>query len=201
VSTSKIERPRGTHDVLPAEQPQWRRVTSEIERLCALYGYHAVTTPVFEDTALFERTSGLADGIYTFTTSLPVPDGRADEVAADLHRIGGRFRWYGSAAGWVARVLVGRLAGERLHRRRAPVVAPGALVDWWTVERAEPNVLVLQGAGWFPGEAWLGYRVEGDRLDQVAALRPKGIPGFLYWKLLVPIHHIAFAQMARRRVR
>ena len=35
----KIERPRGTHDVIPSEQPLWRRVTSEIERLCALYGY------------------------------------------------------------------------------------------------------------------------------------------------------------------
>jgi len=72
VSTSKIERPRGTHDVIPAEQPQWRRVTSEIERLCALYGYHAVTTPVFEDTALFERTSGQGSDVvqkemYTFT--------------------------------------------------------------------------------------------------------------------------------------
>jgi histidyl-tRNA synthetase len=34
----KFEAPRGTHDVLPAEQPRWRQVTDEIERLCALYG-------------------------------------------------------------------------------------------------------------------------------------------------------------------
>jgi histidyl-tRNA synthetase len=68
----KIERPRGTHDVLPAEQPLWRRVTSEIERLCALYGYRPITTPVFEDTALFERTSGAGSDVvqkemYTFS--------------------------------------------------------------------------------------------------------------------------------------
>ena len=67
----KIERPRGTHDVIPAEQPLWRRVTSEIERLCALYGYRPITTPVFEDTALFERTSGAGSDVvqkemYTF---------------------------------------------------------------------------------------------------------------------------------------
>jgi hypothetical protein len=55
--------------------------------------------------------------------------------------------------------------------------------------------------GWFPGEAWLGYRVEDDRLHQVAAFRPKGIAGFLYWKLLMPVHRIAFARMARRRLR
>ena len=68
----KIERPRGTHDVTPSEQPLWRRVTSEIERLCALYGYRPITTPVFEDTALFERTSGAGSDVvqkemYTFS--------------------------------------------------------------------------------------------------------------------------------------
>jgi len=68
---ARIERPRGTHDVTPAEQPLWRRITSEIERLCALYGYRPIATPVFEDTALFERTSGAGSDVvqkemYTF---------------------------------------------------------------------------------------------------------------------------------------
>ncbi len=67
----KIEAPRGTHDVLPAEQPLWRRVTGEMERLCALYGYRRIQTPVFEDTELFARTSGRGSDIvqkemYTF---------------------------------------------------------------------------------------------------------------------------------------
>lgn len=56
--SGRIERPRGTHDVLPAEQPLWRRVTGELERLCDLYAYRPISTPVFEDTALFARTSG-----------------------------------------------------------------------------------------------------------------------------------------------
>ena len=69
---SKIERPRGPHDVIPSEQPLWRRVTSELERLCSLYGYRPITTPVFEDTALFERTSGVGSDVvqkemYTFS--------------------------------------------------------------------------------------------------------------------------------------
>ena len=68
----RIERPRGTHDVMPDEQPLWRRVTWEIERLCGLYGYRPITTPVFEDTALFERTSGAGSDVvqkemYTFS--------------------------------------------------------------------------------------------------------------------------------------
>ena len=56
--SGKIERPRGTHDVVPREMPLWQRVTSEVEYLCALYGYRKVLTPVFEDTALFARTAG-----------------------------------------------------------------------------------------------------------------------------------------------
>jgi len=67
----RIERPRGTHDIVPAEQPLWRRVTGELERLCALYGYRPIQTPVFEDTALFARTSGQGSDVvqkemYTF---------------------------------------------------------------------------------------------------------------------------------------
>jgi histidyl-tRNA synthetase len=70
--SGKIERPRGTHDILPSEQPRWRQVRSEFERLCALYGYRPIQTPVFEDTELFVRTSGLGSDVvtkemYTFT--------------------------------------------------------------------------------------------------------------------------------------
>jgi len=68
---TKLDRPRGTHDVLPPEQPLWRLAVGEAERLCALYGYRPIMTPVFEDTALFERTSGSGSDVvqkemYTF---------------------------------------------------------------------------------------------------------------------------------------
>ena len=68
---SPIERPRGTHDVVPAEMPRWRSVTDELMRLCGLYGYRQIVTPVFEDTALFARTSGAGSDVvqkemYTF---------------------------------------------------------------------------------------------------------------------------------------
>ena len=67
----KFEAPRGTHDVLPAEQPLWQRVVGEFERICSLYGYRRIETPVFEDTDLFARTSGAGSDVvqkemYTF---------------------------------------------------------------------------------------------------------------------------------------
>ena len=67
----KFEAPRGTHDILPSDQPLWERVTEEAERLCALYGYRRIVTPGFEDTELFVRTSGGGSDVvqkemYTF---------------------------------------------------------------------------------------------------------------------------------------
>jgi histidyl-tRNA synthetase len=67
----KFEAPRGTHDILPSEQPRWRGVIGEAERLCALYGYRRIDTPAFEDTDLFRRTSGHGSDVvqkemYTF---------------------------------------------------------------------------------------------------------------------------------------
>ena len=67
-----FEAPRGTHDILPSEQPLWRLVTGEAERLCALYGYRPIQTPGIEDTGVFERTSGQGSDVvhkemYTFT--------------------------------------------------------------------------------------------------------------------------------------
>jgi len=67
----KFEAPRGTHDILPSQQPLWRRVTGEAQRLCALYGYRKIVTPAVEDTELFVRTSGQGSDVvqkemYTF---------------------------------------------------------------------------------------------------------------------------------------
>jgi histidyl-tRNA synthetase len=67
----KIEAPRGTHDVLAKDWPHWERIVRQAKRLCALYGYAAMTTPVFEDTELFQRTAGTGSDVvqkemYTF---------------------------------------------------------------------------------------------------------------------------------------
>jgi histidyl-tRNA synthetase len=68
---SRFEAPRGTHDILPSEQPLWRRVTGEMETVCALYGYRRIDTPGIEDTDLILRTSGAGSDVvqketYTF---------------------------------------------------------------------------------------------------------------------------------------
>jgi histidyl-tRNA synthetase len=103
-----FEAPRGTHDILPSEQPLWRLVTGEAEHLCSLYGYRPIQTPTFEDTALFLRTSGEGSDVvhkemYTFTDrgdrSLTLrPEGTAPIARAylehGLHREGQPVKLY-----------------------------------------------------------------------------------------------------------
>jgi histidyl-tRNA synthetase len=67
---SKFQAPRGTHDVLPSDQLWWR-VVRTIEEQCTQYAWSRISTPGFEDTGLFERTSGEASDVvhkemYTF---------------------------------------------------------------------------------------------------------------------------------------
>ena len=152
-------------------------------------------------SSLFGRRDGLVDGVYTVVIEVAVLPDVARAIALDLGAIGGSFDWYGAASGWAVRLMLGRLAGERLRRRRPDAVVAGALVDWWRIFRAEDEQLILSSIGWFSGDAWLGYRVGQTSLRQVAAFRPRGIPGTLYWKLLGPIHRVVFGRMAGHRVR
>ena len=67
----KIEAPRGTLDVLPADQPRRQAVLRAADETAALGGYGRIVTPTFEDTELFARTSGAGSDVvhtemYTF---------------------------------------------------------------------------------------------------------------------------------------
>jgi histidyl-tRNA synthetase len=68
--SEKFQTPRGTHDVLPSDANWWHLVRV-MEEVAALYGWGRIQTPGFEDTGLFERTSGEASDVvhkemYTF---------------------------------------------------------------------------------------------------------------------------------------
>jgi histidyl-tRNA synthetase len=50
--------PRGTRDLLPTETPTWTRLERLAADLAARYGYRRIDTPLFEQTAVFERGIG-----------------------------------------------------------------------------------------------------------------------------------------------
>ncbi len=54
----KYQIPRGTYDILPEQSYKWQKVISAFRELAAAFGYEEISTPVFEQAALFERSSG-----------------------------------------------------------------------------------------------------------------------------------------------
>ena len=54
----RLTAPRGTHDVLPDDQPYWDLVLGAATRVARRYGYRRIDTPVFEDAAVWLRTTG-----------------------------------------------------------------------------------------------------------------------------------------------
>lgn len=68
-----FQSPRGTHDILPADQPLWEKVRQSIRQLSRFYGFDRIDTPHFEDTDLFTRGVGQSTDIvskqmYSFKT-------------------------------------------------------------------------------------------------------------------------------------
>lgn len=152
------------------------------------------------EATVMDRESGLLDGIYTERIEIPIDEALESQLDDDFDRIGGDLDWYGLDSAWRIRMWVGRLFGERWRLRRPEAVEPDAAVDWWRVVERSPNALVLRAEGWFFGEGWLGWRVQDGVLIQVGILRPKGVLGFLYWKILQPVHRKVFRLQAEHRV-
>lgn len=56
---------RGTHDILPEEMRRHRAVVEAARRLAERYGYHEMSTPVFEFTEVFQRSLGETSDVVT----------------------------------------------------------------------------------------------------------------------------------------
>jgi len=90
--STKIQAPRGTLDVLPADSWKWQVVERIARETSALYAFAEIRTPTFEHTELFHRGVGETSDIvhketYTFTDrgdrSLTLrPEGTAGVVRA-----------------------------------------------------------------------------------------------------------------------
>ncbi|OHA09578.1 MAG: hypothetical protein A3A44_03175 [Candidatus Sungbacteria bacterium RIFCSPLOWO2_01_FULL_60_25] len=68
-----FQSPRGTHDILPADQVIWEKVRDSMRALSSFYGFERIETPHFEDTDLFiagvgRNTDIVAKETYSFKT-------------------------------------------------------------------------------------------------------------------------------------
>lgn len=128
-----------------------------------------------------------------------------DRVFAEVERLGGDAGWPSADPLWRLRGRIDRLAGGvgmRGRRRDAERLGVGDVVDFWRVEALErPRLLRLRAEMRLPGVAWLQFSVEptatGSRLLQLASFDPRGLAGYAYWYLLLPIHLPIFRGMVR----
>lgn len=58
MATLKIQRPKGTQDVVPSQMYKWNTVEGIVKDTASAYGFREIRIPTFEDTALFVRSVG-----------------------------------------------------------------------------------------------------------------------------------------------
>ncbi len=63
-----IARPKGTVDILPGESEKWVRLEERIRKVCKLYNFKELRTPIFESSELFHRDSNDVSDMVTKET-------------------------------------------------------------------------------------------------------------------------------------
>ncbi|MGI4741476.1 MAG: SDR family oxidoreductase [Janthinobacterium lividum] len=132
------------------------------------------------------------------------------EVLDNIWRIGGDRGWYKTDWLWRIRGLMDKLVGGvglRRGRRSPNHLRAGDPLDFWRVlvaDRAAKRLL-LYAEMKLPGEAWLQFRIvdnpDGSHtLEQLAAYRPEGLLGRLYWYSVLPFHGIIFKGMVKNLI-
>lgn len=140
-------------------------------------------------------------------------DSRSKEVHVDarqafapIQNIGGDQGWYYANALWRLRGFIDLLwggVGMRHGRSEGAELRPGQVIDWWRVEKFEPDRLLrLRAEMKLPGRAWLQFEVEPTGPDssiiyQTALFDPQGLKGLLYWYGIYPLHALVFRGMLR----
>ena len=78
------------------------------------------------------------------------------------------------------------------------------MLEYFRVELLKPNhAMRLRSELKAPGDGWMEWCVESKDgqdsiLTQTAFFAPRGLPGFLYWYLLNPLHRFLFRGLIRR---
>ncbi len=133
-----------------------------------------------------------------------------EKLFSTICSLGGDNGWFYAdrlwrLRGWIDKVFGG--IGMRRTPRPPGIPAIGDAVDFWRVEDCQPNERLLLYAEmnlW--GHAWLEFVCSEDdanhsTLTQTAWYYPRGLWGFLYWHMVLPLHSMVFPGLAREIAR
>lgn len=122
-----------------------------------------------------------------------------------IFAIGGSSGWYYGNWLWEFRGFLDKLfGGVGLNRGRTnkTSIIVGNTIDFWRVIYASPDDkrLLLYAEMKMPGEAWLEFKIRGNKVYQTATFRPLGLAGRLYWYAVLPFHYFIFNGMINKIV-
>lgn len=125
-----------------------------------------------------------------------------EECIDRIWAIGGENGWYYGNWLWEIRGFMDKLSGGvglRRGRTSGSSLYAGAALDFWRVLYAnkEEGRLLLYAEMKLPGEAWLEFKIEENKLVQTATFRPLGLAGRLYWYSVLPFHGFIFRGMIK----
>ena len=144
------------------------------------------------------------EGFFVEASQIQV-EAPPEDVFRILIEMGGRSGWPYLNGLWILRGILDRLVGGPgiRGRRSGGVLGEGDILDFYRVEELETDRLVrLKAELKAPGLGWMEWHIRprtggGAVLTQIAYFAPKGVPGFLYWYLLLPFHRLVFAGLIR----
>ncbi len=123
-----------------------------------------------------------------------------EECLNRIWSIGGETGWYYANGLWKLRGILDKLVGGvglRRGRTSKTSINAGDTIDFWRVLYANKDKgrMLLFAEMKLPGEAWLEFKMVGNKLEQTATFRPLGIAGRLYWYAVAPFHGLIFNGM------
>jgi len=126
-----------------------------------------------------------------------------EQALRKIWSIGGKNGWYYANWLWAIRGFIDKLfGGVGLRRgRKNPVdITAGDSLDFWRVLLAnkEEKRLLLYAEMKLPGEAWLEFKIQNNKLFQNATFRPLGLLGRIYWYSALPFHGFIFRGMMKK---
>jgi hypothetical protein len=126
-----------------------------------------------------------------------------EECIDKIWGIGGNNGWYYANWLWKVRGIMDKIVGGvglRRGRTNQNSISIGDSLDFWRViySNKDEGRLLLFAEMKLPGEAWLEFKIDGDKLTQTATFRPLGLMGRLYWYAVYPFHGFIFNGMINK---
>ena len=145
------------------------------------------------------HTKEISDAIFFDRKEKDITNLSKENIYKTFTSIGGKNGWFDYDFLWEIRGFIDKMIGGvglKRGRRDPDKLRIGESLDFWKVVDVKENErLLLYAQMKVPGNAWLEFKIEDNKLIQSAYFYPKGVLGRLYWYTLIPIHYFVFNNM------